>query len=229
MNAVPELAVFDLDGTITRRDTLLPYIAGLLGRHPGRLWRLPGGLAALIRFAFDRDRGRLKSALVRRLLVGLAPAEIGAWNREFITRLRAGGLLAGAMERIAWHRASGHRLVLLSASIDLHVPDLAAALGFDEWICTRLTRFPDGRLEGRLASPNRRGEEKARVVRELLARDAPGRSHAYGNSSADLPHLKLVDEGWFVNGSPALVAGMATVRCLSWREAWSGNSLPPGP
>ena len=32
------LAVFDLDGTITRHDTLLPFLGGYLLRHP---WRLP--------------------------------------------------------------------------------------------------------------------------------------------------------------------------------------------
>jgi HAD superfamily hydrolase (TIGR01490 family) len=227
--AVPDLAVFDLDGTITRRDTLLPYIAGFLRRHPVRLWRLPGAIPPLLRFAIDRDRGRLKSVVVRRLLGGLGPGEISAWNREFIARLRRDGLLAGAMERIALHRAGGHRLVLLSASVDLHVPDIATALGFDEWICTRLTRYPDGRLEGRLATPNRRGEEKASVLRALLARHAPGHSYAYGNSDSDLAHLQLVDEGWFVNGPPALAAGLPSVRCVRWLASWSGNTAPAGP
>ena len=43
------LALFDLDGTITRRDTLLPYVAGFLLRHPARLARLPRLLPALAR------------------------------------------------------------------------------------------------------------------------------------------------------------------------------------
>jgi HAD superfamily hydrolase (TIGR01490 family) len=223
VTTVPGLAVFDLDGTITRRDTLLPYIAGYLRRHPARLWRLPGAIPPLLRFAFDHDRGRLKASVVRRILGGLGPDALGTWNHEFITRLRSGGLLAGAMERIRFHRAGGHRLVLLSATVDLYVPDIAAALGFDEWICTRLTRLPDGRLEGRLATANRRGEEKAVVVRELLARLTPGRSWAYGNSDADLPHMRLVDEGWFVNGDPVRAAGLPTVRCVSWQALWSGN------
>ena len=34
------LAVFDLDGTITRHDTLVPYLMGYGRRHPAGLWRL---------------------------------------------------------------------------------------------------------------------------------------------------------------------------------------------
>ncbi len=223
-----ELAVFDLDGPITRRDTLLPYLAGFLGRHPARLWRLPGALPPLLRYAFDRDRGRLKATVVRRLMGGLAPAPISAWNREFIGRLFATGLLAEALERIAFHKAAGHHLVLLSASVDLHVPDIAAALGFDEWICTRLTRHPDGRLEGKLATANRRGEEKAVVVRTLLARlAAPAQSWAYGNSDSDLPHLRLVTEGWYVNGPETDLVDMAGVRCVRWQT--TGVATPPPP
>jgi len=227
---VRDLAVFDLDGTITRRDTLLPYLAGFLGRQPSRLWRLPGALPPLLRFALDRDRGRLKATVVRRLMGGLAPEAISAWNRAFIARLFAKGLLADALERIAFHKAAGHYLVLLSATVDLYVPDIAAALGFDQWICTRLTRHADGRLEGRLATANRRGEEKAVVVRGLLARLAlPAQSWAYGNSDSDLPHLKLVTEGWYVNGRESDLVDMPGVRCVRWEATGVATPTPSGP
>ena len=40
--------MFDLDGTITRHDTLLPYLLYALGRHPRRLlrlWRVPAAVS----------------------------------------------------------------------------------------------------------------------------------------------------------------------------------------
>ena len=36
----PAVALFDLDGTLTWRDTLLPFLAGYACRHPTRLLRL---------------------------------------------------------------------------------------------------------------------------------------------------------------------------------------------
>ena len=146
------------------------------------------------------DRGGLKSWLVRVALGSVSRAEVEAWNARFLARLLRNGLYAEALQAIAAARARGAQLVLLSASPDLYVPEIGARLGFTRTICTELRWRPDGRLDGRLASANRRGEEKARCVRELLAELRPQHSVAYGNSRADLPHLQLMDAGVYVNG-----------------------------
>jgi len=67
-------------------------------------------------------------------------------------------------------------------------------------------------------SANRRGEEKARCVRELLGGRYVSESFAYGNSASDLPHLKLVKHGLLVNGSnPARrQAAKLGVACVDW-------------
>jgi phosphoserine phosphatase len=54
------VAIFDLDGTLTWHDSLMPFLRGYLGRHPGRLlrlWRLP--IALLVYAATGRDGGGL--------------------------------------------------------------------------------------------------------------------------------------------------------------------------
>ena len=206
--AAVELAIFDLDGTITRRDTLLPYAFGYALRRPWRLPRLLVMLPALAAYGCRLiDRGGLKSWLVRATLGGATRADVAAWNAHCLPRLLRRGLFAEALQAIAAARARGAQLVLLSASPDLYVPEIGARLGFTRTICTQLRWRADGHLDGRLASRNRRGEEKARCVRELLTELRPGRSIAYGNSRADLAHLRLVDEGVYVNGHAPAAAG----------------------
>jgi len=63
--------VFDLDGTLTRHDTLVPYLGAALRRYPRRALGLLRAPLALAEFALGRDRGRLKSRLIRALLGGL--------------------------------------------------------------------------------------------------------------------------------------------------------------
>ena len=118
---MPALAIFDLDGTITRSDTLQHYIAGfLLRRKPARLWRVPLLLLPLLRYCVDGgDRGPLKSGVIRLLLGGLPRAELEDWNRIFVARLLNGGVFAEALQEIEQQRAAGAHLVLLSASPDL--------------------------------------------------------------------------------------------------------------
>ena len=212
-----ELVVFDLDGTITRRDTLLPYALGYALRHPWRLPRLLLLLPALLAYALQLiDRGGLKSALVRAALGGLERGAIGKWNARWLPALLAHGLYAEALAAMAAARARGATLVLLSASPDLYVPEIAARLGFERCLCTELRWRADGRLDGRLATANRRGAEKARCVATLLAELRPLRSSAYGNSRADLPHLVLVNEGIYVNGRQPREPA-AGVRVEHWR------------
>jgi phosphatidylglycerophosphatase C len=219
------LAIFDLDGTITRRDSLWPFISGFLLRRPSRWWRLPLCLAPILRYLLvDRDRGALKGAVIHLTLGGATRAALEDWAARFTRDLVRTGLYGEALTCIATHRRARTHLVLLSASPDLYVPMIARALGFDECICTEVRWRADGRLDGTLASANRRGAEKARCVRELLARHQPLLSQAYGNSRADLEHLRLVSAGTYVNGQPQDVLELPSIRVVRWSVRGDGSS-----
>ncbi len=226
------LAIFDLDGTITRHDTMWPYIGGFLRRHPARWWRLLPCLAPVARYLCGlSDRGLLKGAIIRWTLGGVSRAALAAWSAEFTARLLRGGLYAEALACVEAHRRMQTYLVLLSASPDLYVPVIAKALGFDQCVCSEVRWRSDDTLEGTLSSANRRGPEKARCVESLLAERQPQTSYAYGNSTADLGHLRLVSAGTYVNGSPRRLVAMPNVRAVRWRvraaEAHLSASLNP--
>jgi phosphatidylglycerophosphatase C len=214
------LAVFDLDGTITRHDTLLPYALGYVVRK--RMWRLPAVLLvlpALLGHALGLvDRGRLKSAFIRATLGGCRRKDLERWTGTFVARLLTRGVLPQALQAIQAHAGAGDHLFLLSASTDLYVPAIAQALGFREAICTGL-RWDGERLGGTLRTPNRRGEEKARCVAVLRARYPGVASAAYGNAASDIAHLQLVEQGVLVNGSGAArrIAMNLGITCVDWR------------
>ena len=132
------LAIFDLDGTITRRDTLAPYVLGFLRRK--RPWRFPLlvlMLPVLLVYALHIiGRGGLKAAFILIALGGCRRKVLDAWTATFVARLLANGVFPEAIEAIHAHARAGDHLVLLSASTDLYVPAIAQALGFQEVICT---------------------------------------------------------------------------------------------
>jgi phosphatidylglycerophosphatase C len=211
------IAIFDLDGTITRRDTLFPLVVRWLARRPWQLLKLARVLPAVVRYLFDRDRGALKQSLLRATLRGAARSELAAFSAGFVRDKIARDCFRDALATIQRHRNAGHYLVLMSASVDFYIPMFGQQLGFDHVISTEVAWQGD-RLDGALTSANRRGEEKARCLRELLAaRDDP-ESYAYGNSDSDLPHLVLVKHGLLINGSPAArrQAARLGVACVDW-------------
>ena len=213
------LAVFDLDGTITRRDTFTPYVFRWLALRPHRWWRLAGMIPVSLAFATGRaDRGALKGQLLHVTLGGQSRTTVQAWSSAFVARLLRSGVHAGALERIRWHQAAGHRLVLMSASVDCYVALVGERLGFDTTICSRARWDRDGRLDGRLDGPNCRGERKLEVLRELLREEMVNESWGYGNSRADVPHLLAVTHPVYVNGDPGpLPAGAPAFERVTWR------------
>jgi len=216
---VARLVVFDLDGTITRRGTLAPYVLGLLSQRPWQLLRLIRVTPALIAYALGRiDRGRLKASLLAVTFCDRSQSDLQAWTRHFVPRVLARSAHADAMKAIEAHRLRGDRLVLLSASPDLYVPALAAQLQFDEVLCTGL-RWSAGRLDGGLTTPNRRDAEKTRCLQALKERYPGLRTAAYANASSDLDHLQLVDEPVLINGSSCARRDAARlgIRSERWR------------
>jgi phosphatidylglycerophosphatase C len=197
------IAVFDLDGTITRHDTFVPYLRGWLRRHPRRGFVLRA-LAALVRCLLRGiDRGGLKSDLLRAGMGGASEMEVADWTRAFVAGLGDSDLCPGAIAAIDRHRAAGDRLVLLSASPDLYVPEIGRRFGFDETVSTGIA-WREGRLDGALTTANRRAEEKLRCIEALRARHPGVRIAAYANAPADLSHLAAVDEPLLVNGRAAV-------------------------
>jgi phosphatidylglycerophosphatase C len=198
------VAVFDLDGTLTWRDTLVSFLGGYLQHHParcGRLWRLP--LAAAAYLCLSRDRGALKSAMIRMVMGGEPRARIDAWADTFVAGLEARGTFRpGALAALEEHRAAGDHLVLLSASPDLYVPRIGRLLGFERTLCTEI-RWRQDLLDGALATPNRRGEEKSSCLAWLRTQYPGLPVVAYGNSDSDLPHLRLADGAMLVNAGAA--------------------------
>jgi phosphatidylglycerophosphatase C len=213
------VAVFDLDGTITHRDTFVPYVRGWLRRHP-RSGYLPKSFAAFLRYlATGRDRGLLKSDLLRACMPGASAEAVHTWTEEYVAGLGDAELCPGGLAAIERHRAAGDRLVLLSASVDLYVPAIGARLGFDETICTEVA-WRTGRLDGALTTPNRRGDEKRRCIEGLRGRFSGARFAAYGNSGADFPHLTAVEEPLLVNAGLRLrrAARKLGIRTEEWRR-----------
>jgi HAD superfamily hydrolase (TIGR01490 family) len=179
----PVLAVFDLDGTLTRGDTLLPFLrfaTGVRGLLAGLVRSLPWLAGFALRLV---SRDRAKEALLRAQLRGVPRAELERRAEAFARERLPEMVRPEALEKLAWHRSRGHWCVLLSASPALYVDPWARAAGFDEVLATRLRYDDAGRVAG-LDGENCRGEEK---VRRLEAR--------YGAQYGNLAGLEMIGYG----------------------------------
>jgi phosphatidylglycerophosphatase C len=189
------VAAFDLDGTLTRRDTLLPFLLRACG--PTATYRAVLGVSLLLvgALAGGERRDVAKEALLVRLLAGWPLESLAAVAEAFADEVMTSGHLRPEMlERAQEHRRSGHELVIVSASPELYVAPIGRRLGFDAVLGTRLETDAEGRLTGRLQGPNCRGPEKVVRLRQWLD-DESAEVWAYGDSRGDREMLALARTG----------------------------------
>ncbi|HMO31261.1 HAD-IB family hydrolase, partial [Enterovirga sp.] len=157
----PEVAAFDLDGTLTGRDTVLPFLCEAVGM---RLFLL--GLPALLPSLAARGLGLLeatptKELLFTRYLRGRPLDEIRAAGQRFACGTLPRMLRPAAVQRLRWHQERGHRCFVVTASPDLYVAPWAESLGV-KTLGSGLEADAGGRLTGRHQGAPCEGPEKLR-------------------------------------------------------------------
>jgi phosphatidylglycerophosphatase C len=192
------VAAFDFDGTLSRRDTFLPFLQRVCGAQ--RLYRaLARSGPALSRMAVGRaDRDAVKDALLVRLLAGHPADQLAEQGVAYAEFLRSSDRLRpDTLARARGHLERGHRVVLVSASPSVYLEPLARDLGFDAALATRLEVDDAGCITGRMLGGNCRGPEKVARLEVWLA-GGTGPIYAYGNSSGDRELLARADVGLMV-------------------------------
>jgi phosphatidylglycerophosphatase C len=192
----PVVAAFDVDGTVTRRDCVVPFLRRIGGAVPiaGRLVLAPRTVAPAVA---RRDRDALKAAASRAAFAGRRYADVEAAGREFAAFVHHAWLRPDVVERIGWHRDREHDVVLVSASFDVYVRPLGDALDVTGVVATELVVDGDGRCTGELLDGNCRGPAKVRRLHRWLDAHRGGRSAvelwAYGDSPGDRELLADAD------------------------------------
>lgn len=187
------VAAFDFDGTIARRDTLIPFLATVAGRGALTRTALRRAPQLMAMAAGRADRDVEKAHLIEQLLRGRVASEVDDAGTRYAEELwTRGRFRPEILERLAWHRDEGHDIVIVSASLDVYLRPLAPRLGVGHVISCSLAADAQGRLTGGLVGGNVRGPEKVRRLRTWLG-GRPVELWAYGDSSGDDELLALAD------------------------------------
>lgn len=190
----PIVAAFDFDGTITTRDSLLPFLLYASGK-----WKTFSKLLflspALLGYSLNLlSRQEAKERTLKNFFSGKPLKELQATAKAFAHSETLKRLIKkSALERLQWHKNQHHRCILVSASIDLYLEPWTQLMGFDDLLCSNVEIINDQTISGRLSGLNCRGEEKIRRLETLLGPKDSYILYAYGDSSGDKELLQLAD------------------------------------
>jgi len=228
-------AFFDVDGTLTRSDIARDHVSFRRAVRSGpalSAWMLGWPLRGLLLLAVDRVSRTAVNRLTYAWYRDFERAELERWAERFQDGPGLERLFPRGRDLLARHAEAGTRLVFVTGALTLLVEPLARCLSLE------LPGKPDirvegvdleerdGRFTGAIVGEPLGGEEKARRVLEVAEEEDLdlSRSHAYGDSIADLPLLDAV-------GRPAAVNPDRRLRRTARRRGWPVLELssPPRP
>jgi HAD superfamily hydrolase (TIGR01490 family) len=233
-------AFFDIDGTLLPAPSLEWRFTGyLLERNEISSQQLGRWLAHFARTLWRNRHGAIGGN--KRYLSGISEALVKDWEKSLSCGfLRADSLpfFEEALLRIAWHRAQGHRVFLVSGTLAplarVAARALAADVAADIGVCaTELEAAPRSprAWSGRIVGEHMSGAAKLCALQMLAARYgiAVIRSYAYGDSAADLQMLEGVGNAVAVNPTRALarVARKRRWQTCLWEKTL--GETPSGP
>jgi HAD superfamily hydrolase (TIGR01490 family) len=200
------LAIYDMDRTVTRRPTYTPFLLHCaIRRASWRLLLLPLVLLSMLAYVARLiDRGRLKEINHRLLLGGaIHPRDLKPLVDSFADAQLATNIRPGAQKAIARDKAEGRRVVLATASYRLYADAIAERLGFDDVIGTGSVIGLDDRVHAKIAGENCYGAAKMRMIADWVENSGltgvHGHVRFYSDHVSDQPAFEWADEPIAVN------------------------------
>ena len=200
-------AFFDLDKTVIARSSTFAFSRPLY--QGGLINRRTVLRSAYAHFVFllagaDHDQMERMRRYLSSMVAGWDVQQVREIVAETLVDLIEPAVYQEAVGLISEHHAAGRDVVVVSASGAELVEPIAAMLGADSVIATRMVEDA-GQYTGEVAF-YAYGENKASAIRELAAERGYRleESYAYSDSVTDLPMLGIVGHAVAVNPDRAL-------------------------
>ena len=193
---LPIVAVFDFDGTLTQRDTLLPFFRFVVGRSRF-LWGIIRMSPVLLGYTLKLiPNWRAKESLLTYFLGGQSEKQSCHIAEKFAVQKIPALLRTETVERLLWHQAQNHQTILVSASLEIYLLPWAKTMGFDQVMGTRLA-VRNGRLTGIIIGQNCYGAEKVKRLQAVLGELSQYCIYAYGDSRGDRELLEIANYPYY--------------------------------
>jgi len=183
------LALFDFDGTITSKDSLIEFIKFYHGTGKfllGFLVLLP--VLVLLKLHLIHNQ-KAKEIVMAYFFRSIPIQEFQAKCNLFASNVLPKIIRPGALEAIKNHRSNGDRVIIVTASFENWLKTWAKNL--DAELLASQLELADGRITGKILGKNCYGQEKVNRLSGYIDLKQFTRIYAYGDSKGDREMLAI--------------------------------------
>ncbi|GAA0125387.1 MULTISPECIES: HAD-IB family hydrolase [Clostridium] len=197
-----KLAIFDIDYTITKRETLLELYMFMIKKNPKFITYAPRNIISTLLFALRlKDAGKSKETFIR-FIDGIKEDEMQEIVKDFYEKRLCNILYQDAIDMMKKLKKEGCKIYLISASAEFYINEFYKIKEVDKVIGTKF------KVENSIHRPiidgvNCKGEEKVKRLMEEIEKEGIEvdfkNSYMFSDSLSDLPLLNLVGNGYLIN------------------------------
>lgn len=190
-----KIAFFDFDGTITKEDSTIKFIRYLVGDFKFLI-----GLLILSPFMILYKIKIISNNLIKQIIIsyyfkGKNINDFKKKAQHFSLNKIDPLIRKKAFEKISWHKANGHVVVVVSASIDLWLRPWCEKNNIE--LISTMLEIDDKIITGKTFQRNCYGPEKVKRIREKYNLSNYKYIYAYGNSRGDYEMLSIANESHY--------------------------------
>ncbi len=197
------IAVFDVDYTLTSRETQVELVRFIIKKDPARIRFLPNSILAGLGNILKLKSDKAAKEQNLKILEGLTEGELQRLAMDFFNEGIRPLLYQDALKTIKRHHQDGMRIILSSASPEFYIRLFEKSALIEKAMGTRC-EIRDGRFSGRILGNNNKGAEKVARLREYLAGQPIdwANSVMYSDSLSDKPLMDLMGRAYLINHRP---------------------------
>ena len=190
-----EIAFFDFDGTISHQDSMIEFMKkyiGVYSFYKALIVLSPVLLAYKLRMISNH---KAKEKLINYLFKGWSFLNFKRIAENYSNNEIYNIVRPSAIERIKLHQKKGHKVVIVSASVENWLEGWCENNNI-ELIATKL-QVLDGKITGKYLTKNCYGQEKVNRIKKLFNIDNYSEIHVYGDSRGDKEMLNIATKKYY--------------------------------
>jgi HAD superfamily hydrolase (TIGR01490 family) len=197
-----KLAIFDVDYTITKKETLMQLFKYVIMKDIKNIRFLPRALYSGFMYSINiYDEKRVKESFLK-FIEGIEEKDLALLVKNFYKDVLEKNLYEDAIKMMKNLKSKGYKVYLISASPEFYLREFYSIKEVDMIIGTRFT-LESGKFIRKMQGENCKGEEKVKRLKEVLEKENIEvdykNSYMFSDSLSDKPLLDLVGNAYLIN------------------------------
>lgn len=197
-----KLAIFDVDYTITRKETLIELYKYVISKDIKNIRFLPRAMYGGIMYKLGvYDEKKVKESFLK-FIDKIDEKELSILVKDYYRDVLEKILYQDAINMMKKLKGQGYKIYLISASPEFYLNELYAIKEVDVIIGTRFS-IESGKFLRKMEGANCKGEEKVKRLKEFLKKKNVEvdykNSYMFSDSLSDKPLLDLVGNAYLIN------------------------------